>query len=114
VVNLRPRVRCPACRGPISGFDIKAGKPIPCRSCGAYFRVAVWYHNLTSWSVFAIAVGLLYALGVSGWPLALGAALLWFPVYVLWLFLFGHILPLQLEECMPPDVDLAFTRGLRR
>lgn len=76
---------------------------IPCRSCGRNLCEKGWYRRLNQIAALAISSAISYTLSARGWELGLATVALWIPSLVLWLAVFGHIVPIQLEECEPPD-----------
>ena len=101
-VRLRAVFKCPFCGGVIPNEDLRIGQPVTCPTCSRQLQMARWQLYLSG----LIALGLTLAgchiiLDLRGFWLGVATLILWFPVYVVWDFMFLRILPPRFEAYVP-------------
>jgi len=107
-----PLILCPWCGAAFPNNRFVGGSVLVCPTCAHPFEPAHWYSYLQGWGALAISVVLSMVLGLRGLWLPFVAALLWFPVLVVWMFLLGAIVPPRFSRYIVSAPLIASSLGL--
>src|SRR2546426_9611267 len=94
----RPTLKCPFCGSILPNREYKARRPLTCPGCSERLRLSRWYLHLNSLIALVLALLLCLFFGLRGLWLFLAVVLMWFPVAVVWDFLFGRIFSPKFER----------------
>jgi hypothetical protein len=77
--------------------------PVVCPTCLAKLQYSSGQLWLSAFVALCIDLAILYLIGLRGVWLAIATILLWFPVCVVWEFVFVRIVPPRFEAYTPKD-----------
>ena len=97
----RPTLTCPFCEGMLRNTDVYYGKPVVCPTCGASLRPPRRRGRLEALTGLCITLAICYSLGLSPAWFAVAAVLLWFPAFLISIFISGRIVPVRFEAYKP-------------
>jgi len=98
-----PVLRCPYCEGILRNTDVYPRHAIPCPTCGAKLQPSLRQGYLSGVIALCCTVAACYLVGLSGFWLILATVLFWFPVFVIWEFIFVRIAKPRFEAFDPPN-----------
>ena len=93
-----PVLTCPFCRGRLPNDEVKPGKPLVCPTCSEELQPEMRQLYISGMIGFGLSVAVSYLLGFKGLWLIGAIIILWFPIYVLWDFIFVRIVPPYFEK----------------
>lgn len=98
-----PVLKCPYCGAVLPNRELSTTRPnIVCPLCCRQLQYATWYSHLSGLIALVLTITLCLFLGLSGFWLFGATVLLWFPVLVLWAFIFARISATRFEAYAPP------------
>jgi hypothetical protein len=100
-----PLLKCPFCGGTLRNSDVLPGKPLLCPACGAKLQPARGQLRLSALVALCLSIAFAYVLGIRGPWLILAVVLFWFPVGIVWEFIFARIVPPRFEAYVPKDYN---------
>ncbi len=98
-----PTLRCPFCGGILRNTDLHRGMPLVCPTCQAKLQHSMTQRRLSGFIALCIDLAICYFVGFRGIWLAVATILSWFPVLVIWDFIFVRIVPPRFEAYAPKD-----------
>src|SRR5579862_7768945 len=106
-MRLRAVFKCPFCGGVIRNEGLRIGQPaVTCPNCSRQLQSARWQLHLSGLIALGLTVAVCrIALNLGGVRLLAATGMLWFPVYVVWDFIFLRILPPRFEAYVPEDTS---------
>jgi uncharacterized paraquat-inducible protein A len=102
-MRLRATFTCPFCGGVLPNSELRAGRPVTCPRCARKLQPAAWHLRLSGLVALGLTAALCLLVGFQGTRLIVATALLWFPIYMAWDFLFVHIVRAPFVEYVPKD-----------
>ena len=81
--------------------DVRPGKPLVCPTCAAKLQPSRAQLRLSEVVALCLSIGLGYLLGLRGVWLAVFVVIFWFPVGMIWHFIFVRIAPPRFEAYEP-------------
>jgi hypothetical protein len=103
-----PILKCPFCAGILPNSDHHPGKPIRCPRCAALLQPSTSRGALSAFIGLCFTLVVCYLLGLSGAWFFVAAMVLWFPVFVVWEFIFERLTPPRFETYVPPPPGLGY------
>lgn len=98
-----PTLKCPFCGGILRNTEVYPGRPLVCPSCAAKLQHSRAQLRLSGLIALCITLALLYFLGIKRVWLVVATVLLWFPLCIVWEFVFVRIVPPRFEAYVPKD-----------
>jgi len=98
-----PVLKCPICNATLDNREVRHGKPLVCPSCSASLQPSSRQGNIGGLAALAIAICICYLFGLRGLWLLVASVIIWFPVGVVWMFVFYRIVPPRFEPYRPPS-----------
>jgi hypothetical protein len=98
-----PTLKCPFCGGLLRNAEVYPGRPLVCPTCAARLQPSEHQQWLSGFIALCITLAVLYFLGVRGIWLFVGTIVLWFPVYLMWGFIFMRMVTPRFEAYIPKD-----------
>ena len=92
-----PTLKCPFCQGILRNTDVYPGRPVVCPICEAKLQPSIGQGRLSALIGLCLTVAICYFLGVSREWFLVATVLLWFPVFVIWGFIFARMVPPRFE-----------------
>lgn len=106
-----PLLKCPFCNATLDNREVRHGKPLVCHSCSATLQPSSRQGNAGGLAALAIAICICYLFGLKRLWLLVASVIIWFPIGVVWMFVFYRIVPPRLEPYrrLPWEEEPKFT-----
>jgi hypothetical protein len=98
-----PILTCPFCRGRLPNEEVWPGKPLVCPRCSEQLQPETRQLHLSGLIALGITVTACYLFGLRGLWLVGATIVFWFPIGVLWEFIFARIVPPRFEKYTGPE-----------
>lgn len=92
-----PTLKCPFCGGILPNREARPGKPLTCPVCSRQLQPSRWQMRLSGVIALILTIALCRFLGVHGFWLPAAIIALWFPICVIWDFVFVRIVSPKFE-----------------
>ncbi len=93
-----PTLTCPFCGERLPNEELRTGKPLVCPTCSEKLQPQMRQLQVSGTIALGLTVAACYLFGLRGLWLLGVVILLWFPIYVVWDFLFVRIVPPKFER----------------
>ena len=100
-----PLLSCPFCNATLDNTKVRHGKPVVCPSCSARLQPSTRQIDLGNLIALAITIGLCYLFGLRGFWLLAASVVLWFPVLVVWTFVFLRLVRPRFKPYVAKDCN---------
>ncbi len=92
-----PTLKCPFCGGILPNTEVWPNRPLTCPTCSRQLQLEKRQGYFSALIALGLTVLLAYFSGLRGFWLIGASALLWFPVFLVWEFIFARIVPTRFE-----------------
>jgi hypothetical protein len=92
-----PKLKCPFCGNILPNREVKPGSPLVCPSCSQKLQFAGGQLRLSVFVAIGLSIGMCFLLGLRDLWFLLATVLFWFPMLLIWEFIFVRIVPPKFE-----------------
>lgn len=78
--------------------ELYPNRPLVCPTCAAELQPSTRQMQLSGFIALCLTVALGYGFGLRGLWLVAATIVFWFPIYIVWEFIFARIVPTRFER----------------
>jgi len=98
-----PILTCPFCSGRLPNTELHLRPPFVCPTCSEKLQYQTRQLHVSAAISLGLTVAACYLFGLRGLRLFGAVILLWFPISLVWEFIFVRIVPTRFERYQRPE-----------